>query len=156
MGPSLPGVSDKGSSHFVGPSLPQSAVYFCCTGLGVASTGRYPAPCPVKPGLSSPAAFRHLQPRSPVRLIRNCNIPDLVCKDRSVLLKYYDYKWQEFFGLSTYYTRKPQDVVVLLCNMTGILNKNSRFLCLKRRKNLILLDLFLISEYNGNTDVTIM
>ena len=34
------------------------AVYFCCTGLGVASTGCYPAPCPVKPGLSSPAALR--------------------------------------------------------------------------------------------------
>lgn len=34
------------------------AVYFCCTGLGVASTGCYPASCPVKPGLSSPAAFR--------------------------------------------------------------------------------------------------
>ncbi len=30
------------------------AVYFCCTGLGVASTGCYPASCPVKPGLSSP------------------------------------------------------------------------------------------------------
>ena len=29
------------------------AVYFCCTILGVASTGRYPASCPVKPGLSS-------------------------------------------------------------------------------------------------------
>ena len=26
---------------------------FCCTFLGVASTGRYPAPCPMKPGLSS-------------------------------------------------------------------------------------------------------
>jgi len=36
---------------------PSGAVYFCCTGLGVASTGRYPASCPVKPGLSSPAAF---------------------------------------------------------------------------------------------------
>lgn len=31
---------------------------FCCTGLGVTPTGRYPAPCPVKPGLSSPTAFR--------------------------------------------------------------------------------------------------
>ena len=31
------------------------AVYFCCTILGVTSTGRYPAFCPVKPGLSSPA-----------------------------------------------------------------------------------------------------
>ena len=37
--------------------LTSGAVYFCCTGLGVASTGRYPASCPVKPGLSSPAAF---------------------------------------------------------------------------------------------------
>ncbi len=27
---------------------------FLCTGLGVTPTGRYPAPCPVKPGLSSP------------------------------------------------------------------------------------------------------
>ena len=33
------------------------AVYFYCTGLGVASTGRYPASCPAKPGLSSPAVF---------------------------------------------------------------------------------------------------
>ncbi len=32
--------------------------YFCCTGLGVASTGCYPASCPVKPGLSSPVPFR--------------------------------------------------------------------------------------------------
>ena len=49
------------------PPLPEFlAVYFCCTSLGVASTGRYPASCPVKPGLSSPAVFRHLQPRSPV------------------------------------------------------------------------------------------
>ena len=41
-----------------------TVVYFCCTSLGVTSTGRYPASCPVKPGLSSPAVFRHLQPRS--------------------------------------------------------------------------------------------
>ena len=45
------------------------AVYFCCTGLGVTSTGRYPASCPMKPGLSSPGAFRHRQPRSPVLLV---------------------------------------------------------------------------------------
>ena len=37
------------------PPLPiKLAVYFCCTFLGVASTGRYPASCPVKSGLSSP------------------------------------------------------------------------------------------------------
>ena len=38
--------------------LPLWAVIFCCTFLGVTSTGRYPASCPMKPGLSSPAAFR--------------------------------------------------------------------------------------------------
>ena len=32
---------------------PSGRYYFCCTGLGVTSTGRYPASCPVKPGLSS-------------------------------------------------------------------------------------------------------
>ena len=38
------------------PPLPAKtlAVYFCCTVPGVASAGRYPASCPVKPGLSSP------------------------------------------------------------------------------------------------------
>ena len=55
-------------SYTAFPPLPWQAmaVYFCCTGLGVTSTGRYPAFCHVKPGLSSPAVFRHLQPRSPV------------------------------------------------------------------------------------------
>ena len=48
------------SSYLTFPPLPQQrvAVYFCCTGLGVTSTGRYPASCPVKLGLSSPAPFR--------------------------------------------------------------------------------------------------
>jgi len=34
------------------------AVHFCCTILGVTSTGRYPASCPAKPGLSSDGTFR--------------------------------------------------------------------------------------------------
>ena len=34
------------------------AVYFCCTVSEVAFAGRYPAPCPLKPGLSSPASLR--------------------------------------------------------------------------------------------------
>ncbi len=56
-------------SYTAFPPLPvKLAVYFCCTFLGVASTGRYPASCPVKPGLSSPAAFRHLQPRPSILL----------------------------------------------------------------------------------------
>ena len=50
------------------PYWHKPAVYLCCTIFGVTSTGRYPAPCPAKPGLSSPAAFRQLQPRSPVLL----------------------------------------------------------------------------------------
>ena len=37
------------------PLPSKMAVIFCCTGLGVTSTGRYPASCPMKPGLSSPA-----------------------------------------------------------------------------------------------------
>ena len=69
---SAPSVTRKAvSSYLTVPPLPQEnpvAVYFCCTSLGVSSTGRYPAPCPAKPGLSSPAAFRQLQPRSPVLL----------------------------------------------------------------------------------------
>lgn len=52
------------SSYFTFPPLPQSAqdvaVYFCCTFLRVASTGRYPASCPMKPGLSSPKPFRFI------------------------------------------------------------------------------------------------
>ena len=50
------------------PYWHKPAVYLCCTIFGVTSTGRYPAPCPAKPGLSSPAAFRQLQPRSLVLL----------------------------------------------------------------------------------------
>ena len=45
-----------------------AAVHFCCTVPGVTSAGRYPASCPVKPGLSSlrreslatPANHEHL------------------------------------------------------------------------------------------------
>ena len=44
------------------------AVYFCCTGLRVTSTGRYPASYPVKPGLSSSATKRLMQPRLSVLL----------------------------------------------------------------------------------------
>ena len=47
--PSLPRTLKNG--HF--RSLSFGAVYFCCTFLGVASTGCYPAPCPMELGLSS-------------------------------------------------------------------------------------------------------
>ena len=55
--------------HYLSTLTPTSeAVYFCCTGLGVTSTGRYPASCPAKPGLSSSAAFRRMHPRLSVLL----------------------------------------------------------------------------------------
>ena len=47
------------------------AVIFCCTFLRVTSTGRYPASCPAKPGLSSPVL---LQPRSFIPLAYLLNI----------------------------------------------------------------------------------
>ena len=54
-------------SYTAFPPLPlKVAVYLCCTFLGVTSTGRYPASCPAKPGLSSPAIW---QPRSFVLLL---------------------------------------------------------------------------------------
>ena len=63
------------------------AVYFCCTGLGVTSTGRYPASCPAKPGLSSSAAFRHMHPRLSVLLntVLHYTMSDFECQT-SVLL----------------------------------------------------------------------
>ena len=74
-------------SYTAFPPLPLGsvAVYFCCTGLGVTSTGRYPASCPVKPGLSSPAVFRHLQPRSFVLLNRFLIMPSFVRKCKGIL-----------------------------------------------------------------------
>ncbi len=59
------------SSYLAFSPLPvrKQAVIFCCTILGVTSTGCYPASCPVKPGLSSPALLMHMQLRLSVLLI---------------------------------------------------------------------------------------
>ena len=58
--------------HCLSTLTPTSeAVYFCCTGLGVTSTGRYPASCPVKPGLSSSEPFR-LSSRDHLAWLRKC------------------------------------------------------------------------------------
>ena len=44
----------------------------CCTFLRVTPTGRYPAPCPVEPGLSSPGANpKRLPAPTPLQLTRN-------------------------------------------------------------------------------------
>ena len=53
------------------PLPPKEAVYFCCTGLGVTSTGRYPASCPLKPVLSSSAPFR-LYSRDHLTCLHEC------------------------------------------------------------------------------------
>ena len=60
----------------------RQAVYFCCTVPGVTSARRYLAPCPVKPGLSSPASFRscssdHLSYSEPA----NYNTNFFICPD---------------------------------------------------------------------------
>ena len=58
--------------HCLSTLTPTSeAVYFCCTGLGVTSTGRYPASCPAKPGLSSSEPFR-LFSRDHLAWLRKC------------------------------------------------------------------------------------
>ena len=60
-------------SYTAFPPLPsiKKSVYFCCTGLGVTSTGRYPASCPLKPGLSSSAPFR-LYSRDHLTCLHEC------------------------------------------------------------------------------------
>ena len=86
-----PAVTSRAVSSYLAfpPIQNESAVYFCCTSLGVASTGRYPALCPVKPGLSSPTAFRHMWARSSVLLINDyfimqkCNCKLLIKKGRN-------------------------------------------------------------------------
>ena len=74
------------------PYQQKLAVYFCCTSLGVASTGRYPASCPVKPGLSSPcresktpASREHL---SYSYLFCNCSEPSKISQNRRKMLAF--------------------------------------------------------------------
>jgi hypothetical protein len=59
----LPVTSEAVVSYTAIPPLPQKWRY-----ISVALSLEFPPPasCPMKPGLSSPAVFRHLQPRSPV------------------------------------------------------------------------------------------
>ena len=59
------------------------AVYFCCTGLGVASTGRYPASCPAKPGLSSSEPFR-LFSRDYLAWLRKCYSSTFFCTCKEI------------------------------------------------------------------------
>ena len=64
--PPLPGIPRREALSANG-----GAVYFYCTGLGVTSTGRYPASCPLKPGLSSSAPFR-LYSRDHLTCLHEC------------------------------------------------------------------------------------
>ena len=74
-------------SYTAFPPLPWQAmaVYFCCTGLGVASTGRYPASCPVKPGLSSSEPFR-LSSRDHLACLRKCYFNIIVVRCKALFL----------------------------------------------------------------------
>ena len=66
----------------------KKAVYFCCTGLGVTSTGRYPASCPAKPGLSSSVPFR-LYSRDHLACLHECysNTNALLSKEQILYIK---------------------------------------------------------------------
>ena len=69
------GFASRTSRQAAGELLPRlsiltsqrDAVYFCCTFLGVASTGDYPAPCPMELGLSSSA-----KAAAAIRLTHTC------------------------------------------------------------------------------------
>ena len=86
---SAPSVTRKAvSSYLTVPPLPQEnpvAVYFCCTSLGVTSTGRYPASCPVKPGLSSSEPFR-LFSRDHLACLRKCYFNIIVIRCKALFL----------------------------------------------------------------------
>ena len=74
-------------SYTAFPPLPApQAVYLCCTVPGVASAGRYPASCPVKPGLSSPGPFRSCQPRLHILLCQKRNIRQLIIIPQTLFL----------------------------------------------------------------------
>lgn len=68
------------------PYWHKPAVYLCCTIFGVTSTGRYPAPCPAKPGLSSPGPFRSCQPRLHILLCQKRNIRQLIILPQTLFL----------------------------------------------------------------------
>ena len=82
-----PAVTSKAVvSYTAFPPLPAQnaqAVYFCCTGLGVTSTGRYPASCPAKPGLSSSEPFR-LFSRDYLAWLRKCYSSTFFCTCKEI------------------------------------------------------------------------
>ena len=82
------------------PLPPKEAVYFCCTGLGVTSTGRYPASCPAKPGLSSSEPFR-LFSRDYLAWLRKCYSSTFFCtckKFHSLLFTPFSVTLQKFIS----------------------------------------------------------
>ena len=65
------------------PYWHKPAVYLCCTIFGVTSTGRYPASCPVKPGLSSSEPFR-LFSRDYLAWLRKCYSSTFFCTCKEI------------------------------------------------------------------------
>ena len=76
--PPLPGIPLREALSADG-----GAVYFYCTGLGVTSTGRYPASCPAKPGLSSSEPFR-LFSRDYLAWLRKCYSSTFFCTCKEI------------------------------------------------------------------------
>ncbi len=63
---------------------------FCCTFLEVTLTGRYPASCPAKPGLSSPRTLHFSGARSSVLLIAHYIRNNAVVNGQSGVVKLQD------------------------------------------------------------------
>ena len=138
----LPVTSQAVSSYLAFPPLPG---YSSWRFISVALVWESPPPDVIRhPALWSPD-FPHLRPFGTCSRdhlsdsIRNFSIWNFLCKGRN---------WRTIL--------KPQDVVVPFIYVNGNLNKICFYFCLKKRKTYFLLDLLSNSEYNGNTDVTIM
>jgi len=92
-----------------------TAVYLCCTGLGVTSTRRYLASCPVKPGLSSPA-LRSRDRLSYLHIKNYICIPskkqDYICDDisKKTFLRspFIDYSANNCYNYRKFFINKKQ------------------------------------------------
>ena len=86
------------------------AVYFCCTFLRVTSTGRYPASCPMKLGLSSPETFRYKQARPFERLKMYIITYLFICKESDIKITASD-KFTENWIFRNWFTCNTNKIV---------------------------------------------
>ncbi len=87
------------SSYLTVPSLPGKslAVYFCGTSLGVAPTGRYPAPCPTELRLSSGINYPRLSDLLAALIIHELSIVNhKICSSKNEIISNFSKKvWND-------------------------------------------------------------